>query len=37
MEMFNNLKKTFPGSSLQHEDALVQEFQHLPEPENLEN
>ena len=30
-------EETFPGSSLQHEDALLREFQHLPEPENLEN
>ena len=30
-------EETFPGASLQHEDAFVREFQHLPEPENLEN
>ena len=30
-------EETFPGESLQHENALVREFQHLPEPENLEN
>ena len=37
MEMFDSLKKRFLGTSLQHEDALVREFQHLPEPKNLEN
>ena len=37
MEMFNNLKKRFLGTSLQHEDALVREFQYIPEPKNLEN
>ena len=37
MEMFHSLKKRFLGESLQYEDALVREFQHLPEPENLEN
>ena len=30
-------EETLPGSCLQHEDAFVREFQHLPESENLEN
>ena len=30
-------EKTFPGENLQHEDALVREFQLLLESENLEN
>ena len=25
-------EETFPGKSLQHEDALLRKFQHLPEP-----
>ena len=37
IEMFHSLKKRFLGESLQHEDAFVREFQHIPEPKNLEN
>ena len=33
MDMFDSLKKRF----LEDEDAIIREFQHLHEPENLEN
>ena len=37
LDMFESLKKRFPGASFQHEDVLLREFQHLPQPKNLEN